>query len=65
MLNFLNCGQSGEGIRRRCPTLFTKSNEYRFYKTAIGSTRLGLRLSLKGRVLFGAQVIRTDEEEFS
>ena len=35
-----------------------------FQKLPIGSTRLGLRLSLKGRVLFGAQVIRTDEEEF-
>jgi folate-binding protein YgfZ len=35
-----------------------------FQKLSIGSTRLGLRLSLKGRVLFGAQVIRTDEEEF-
>ena len=35
-----------------------------FQKLPVGSTRLGLRLSLKGRVLFGAQVIRTDEEEF-
>ena len=35
-----------------------------FQKLPIGSTRLGLRLSLKGRVLFGAQVIRTGEEEF-
>ena len=34
-----------------------------FQKLPVGSTRLGLRLSLKGRVLFGAQVIRTDEEE--
>jgi len=29
-----------------------------------GSTRLGLRLTLKGKVLLGMQVIRKDEEEF-
>ena len=29
-----------------------------------GSTRLGLRLTLKGKVLLGLQVIRKDEEEF-
>ena len=33
-------------------------------KLVIGGTRLGLRLSLKGKVLFGAQILRTQEEEF-
>lgn len=33
-------------------------------KLPIGGHRLGLRLSLKGRVLFGAQIIRGGEEEF-
>ena len=34
------------------------------YKFAIGSTRLGLRLSLKGKILLSAQIIRSGEEEF-
>ena len=34
------------------------------YKLAIGSTRLGLRLSLKGKILLSAQIIRSGEEEF-
>ncbi|MGA1115975.1 MAG: YgfZ/GcvT domain-containing protein [Opitutales bacterium] len=35
-----------------------------FRKLPIHGTRLGLRLSRKGRVLFGAQVIREAEEEY-
>ena len=30
----------------------------------VGRTRVGLRLSLKGKVLFGAQIICTGEEDF-
>ena len=45
--------------------LFTKPANHRFAQPPGGQNpRGGFRLSLKGKVLFGAQIICTGEEDF-